>query len=86
VEGSGGETITRQALIAKFSSAVFIGGSEVSYLVMDVSTSNTIAAGSHTLLGHVKYDLKTGETGSFKLVELIPRQPKPTDSNGHRRW
>jgi hypothetical protein len=62
IEASGGEMITRQANFAKTGMALIAGGEQVSYLLLEIASNKTVAAGSKTLLGHLNYDLKTGET------------------------
>jgi hypothetical protein len=80
VEASGGEMITRQSYFAEQGVAVVMGGAQVSYLLLDLAGNKTVAAGSKTLLGHLKYDLKNGETEFLERAELTP----PRSSNGTR--
>jgi hypothetical protein len=70
VEGAGGETITRQANFIKSGVAVFMGGAQVSYLLLSVATNTTTVAGTESLLGQLRYELKNGETGPLKSVKL----------------
>lgn len=78
VEASGGEMITRQSFFAKEGVAVVMGGAQVSYLLLDVVGNKTVAAGSKTLLGHLKYDLKNGEAGPLDRSDLTHHS-----DNGH---
>jgi hypothetical protein len=83
VDASGGEMITRQAYFEKSGVAVIVGGVQVSYLLLDVGGNKTVSAGSKTLLGHLKYDLKNGQAGSLQRTQLTA----PPSSNGkHSRW
>jgi hypothetical protein len=70
IEGSGGETVTRRSLFGRSGQVGFMGGAEVSYLLLETRRSKVIAAGTETLLGHLKYDLKKGETSSFARVDI----------------
>jgi hypothetical protein len=78
VDSSGGEMITRQSYFAKSGVAVIVGGAQVSYLLLKVGSNKTVAAGSRTLLGHLKYDLKNGEAGPLDRSDLTP----PSSGNG----
>jgi hypothetical protein len=74
VEGAGGETITRKSHLFKSGVMVFMGGAQVSYLLLDLAANTTTAAGTESLLGHLRYELKSGRTGTMTREKL--RGPK----------
>lgn len=65
IEGSGAETITRKSLFRRSGQVGFLGGCEVSFLLLDVESGSVAAAGAVPLLGHLRYDLDTGTPGKF---------------------
>jgi hypothetical protein len=69
-EGSGGETVTRQKLLGTLDRAVFMGGTQLSYLLLDVAAGKTVAAGTESLLGYVSYDLKNGRADPLRRIQV----------------
>lgn len=67
-EGAGAETITRQRSFGN-GEAGFLGGVELSYLLLKVETDAIEAAGTKPLLGHVKYKLKDAELEHLKTLQ-----------------
>jgi hypothetical protein len=68
VEGTGAETHTRQT---NFSTSVaFLGGLELSYLVLRTSDNTLVAAGTVPLLAHAKYDIHDGNLEAVKLIQV----------------
>ena len=65
VEGSGAETITKKGLFRRSGQVGFVGGCEVSFLLLDLESGNVAAAGAVPLVGHLHYDLATGMPGKF---------------------
>lgn len=76
IEGQGGETVTRKSLFGRSDVVDYMGGGEVSYLLLDVRENKLVAAGNKTLLGHLTYDLKEGTVRSWRLNEW------PADAEG----
>ena len=70
VESAGGETITKRSFWPWRNSARFVGGMQLSYLMLDVKEKKLVAGGTKPLLGHIKFTLgdMTGET--IKTVKL----------------
>jgi hypothetical protein len=70
VEASGGETITRRSLFGKSGQVGFMGGAQISYLLLEVGRNRTVEAGTLALLGHLPYDLGRAEAGAMKPITL----------------
>ena len=70
VEAASGETITRRSLFKPSGAVGFLGGANVSYLLLKTDDGTTIAAGSEPLLAHLKYDLWNGEVKSVSQVDV----------------
>jgi hypothetical protein len=70
VEGSGGETVTRRSLFRRSGQVGFMGGTQVSYLLLHSKENKVVLAGTETLLGHLQYDLNKGEAGAFARVNF----------------
>lgn len=70
VEAARGETITRRSLFKPSGTVSFLGGANVSYLLLKTNDGTTVAAGSEPLLAHLKYDLWNGEVKSVKEVDV----------------
>jgi hypothetical protein len=82
VEGAGGETITNQSYLGKTGVVVFMGGAQISYLLLDVKTKATVSAGTQPLLGRMTYDLKRGDPGRVMMVDLTSSPPGSNGRNG----
>jgi len=68
VESAGGETITRHTIFR--TTARFIGGAQVSYMLWDVHKGKLVAADTMPVLGNVKLGLATGFTDPVQTVAL----------------
>jgi hypothetical protein len=77
IEGSAGETITRTSRFGRSGQVVYMGGAQVSYLVLEVKRNRLVAAGTESLLGHLQYDLKRQTAGPLTSVRLTPAQQQP---------
>jgi hypothetical protein len=71
VEAASGETITRRSLFKPSGTVGFVGGAQVSYLLLKTDEGTTIVAGSEPLLAHLRYDLWNGEVKSVSQVDVI---------------
>lgn len=60
VEGAGGETVTRRGPFRKGNEVGFIGGAQVSHLLLALDSGRTVAAGAQPMLAHAGYDLDQG--------------------------
>ena len=56
LEGAGAEALTKEQAV-KSGEIAFIGGAEVSWLILDVAQNKLVAAGAEPLLGSIKYQL-----------------------------
>lgn len=65
IEGSAAETITRKSFFRRSGQVGYMGGAEVSYLLLDLKSNALVAAGNKTLLSHLNYDLDTSSVGTF---------------------
>jgi hypothetical protein len=57
---AGDEAVTRHGLFAKSGIVGYIGGCNVSYLILDVA-ADKVTGGSGSWVGHTRYDLKDGD-------------------------
>jgi hypothetical protein len=73
-ESAGAETIARQRLFGRSGRMGYLGGVQVSFLLLDVATDTTISAGTQPFLGHMHYDLGEGRSDGVKSVPMTPRQ------------
>ena len=78
IEGSAGETITRTSRFGRSGQVGYMGGAQVSYLLLEVKRNRLVAAGTDSLLGHLQYDLKHQTAGPMTSVRLtpVPQQPE----------
>jgi hypothetical protein len=72
IEGSAGETITQKSLFGPSGQVGYMGGAQVSYLLLEVKTNRLQAAGTESLLGHLQYDLKHKTAGPLTSLRLKP--------------
>jgi hypothetical protein len=77
IEGSAGETITRTSRFGRSGQVGYMGGAQVSYLVLEVKRNRLVAAGTESLLGHLQYDLKRQTAGPLTSVRLRPAPQQP---------
>jgi hypothetical protein len=69
LEGAGGETIRRRNLFLG-PRLTFVGGVQVSHLLLDVDARTTVAAGTQSLLGQIRYKLVEGNVSSRVATTL----------------
>lgn len=72
VESSGGESIVRKSIWPWLNVMTFLGGAQLSYLLVDVSTNAIKAAGTDSLLGTVKLKLSSAQADPLCRVVLDP--------------
>lgn len=70
VEGSGGETITKKGLFGRSGRVAFLGGCQVSYLLLDLEAGLTVRGGTWPLLARLEYDLGSGELAATQSVQF----------------
>lgn len=70
VEGGGQETITSRKLFGRSGKMRYLGGLQVSFLLHDVASNRTVAAGTKSLLGQIEYDIGKAEAGTLTRIPL----------------
>lgn len=68
-EAAGDEAVTRHGLFAKSGIVGYIGGCNVSYLILDVA-ADKVTGGSGSWIGHTRYDLKDGNLSPPTFTRL----------------
>jgi hypothetical protein len=69
VESTGGESIARKSIWPWWNTLTFLGGAQLSYLLVDVRENTVKAAGTESLLARMKLNLSTGFTGKPEGVK-----------------
>jgi hypothetical protein len=70
VEAPGAETITKHGFFGSSGRVKFLGGMQVSYLVLDVANACISAAGTEPLLAHMDYDFGSGWAGRVEPIAI----------------
>ncbi len=76
LESAGGETIRRRNLFLG-PRLTFVGGVQVSHLLLDVAERTTVAAGTQSMLGQIKYKFFKGEMCDREPTTLSLPLPTP---------
>jgi hypothetical protein len=74
VEAAGGETITHRSLFSLGGTVGFVGGVNVSHLLVDLASDRTVGAGSETFAAQLKYELRTGSATQAKRIVVTATQ------------
>jgi len=75
LESSGGETITRRSLFGRSGQVAYMGGTQISYMLLDVPNKNLVAAGTTSEAAYLPFDLKNAQPGHAKPVTIaVPRR------------
>jgi hypothetical protein len=71
IESAGGETLTRAGIFR--TTVRFVGGAQVSYLLLDVGESRLVAANTAPVLGEMEFKLRQGAAGDLSRLNLGER-------------
>ncbi len=75
-ESAGAETVTRRSFFKPAGRMHYMGGVQVSFLLLETKTNMTTAAGTESLLGSMRYNLGAGTARPIARVMLAPPTPR----------